>query len=307
MNNKLNILFYGTCQSKGIKDVLNLSENYYIQYHIQCYSTNISKEDFNNILNICDIIITQPIPDNYRDKDYLSTTYIINNCKKDCKVLIYQRQYFNFYYYNTIYYKFKDDVLHIPNDYHYGHMIEYYKKNKNVDDFMNEIVFNMNLKSKDDLESIANESIQYLVERDKDIVNKYIKNTMNLSKHSEDKELLSVANAIDNTSKSNILYVSVVQYIKDNYKNKLLFYSMNHPTKVLLQYVAQEIVTKLNLKNSINYQIDPLNEPKCIIYSCIQNALNFNIFNENVQLCDKHDIKSIVNLYYDTYNSIKLE
>ena len=63
---------------------------------------------------------------------------------------------------------------------------------------------------------------------------------------------------------------------------------------------------KLNLKNSINYDIDPLNEPKCILYDCIQNAVNFDISNQNVTLSGNNDIFSIVNLYYDTYKSISL-
>jgi hypothetical protein len=279
--NKKNILFYGTCQSKGIKDVLNLSDNDFIQYHIQCYSTNITKDELNNILHVCDIIITQPVPDNYRDVDYLSTTYIINTCKKDCKVLIYQRQYFNFYYYDTLYYKINNEDLHKPNDYHYQEMINYYKNNKSCSDYINNIVNNKNLKSKEELDYIANESIQYLFDRDRDIRDQYLKG---------------------NTG--NIIYISIVQYIKDNYKKKLLFYSMNHPTNILLQYIAEKIIDKLNFNNSINYNADPLNEPKCILYKCIQNSVDFDISNEKVGLCDKNDIDSIVNLYYDTYKLV---
>ena len=281
--NKINVLFYGTCQSKAIKEIINLSDAEYMQHHIQCYSTNISKNEFNNILSICDIIITQPVPNNYRNVDYFSTNYIINNCKKNCKIIIYQRQYLNFYYYDTIYYDYKNDVLHEPNDYHYGEMIKYYKEKKSIDTYLNNIVYNTNLKTKEELENIANKSIEYLFNKDNDIKNEYINN------------------------RENIIYVSVTQYIKDNYKNKLLFYSMNHPTNILLQYISEEIIKSLNIKNTMNYNIDPLNEPKCIIYNCIQNAVNFDISKANISLCDRHDIKSVTQLYYETYNSINLE
>jgi hypothetical protein len=296
---KSTVLFYGTCQSQGIKDVLNLSNDDYIQYHIQCYNTDISKEALDNILNICDIIITQPIPDNYRDVDYLSTTYLINNCKKDCMIVIYQRQYFNFYYYDTIYYTIDNNVLHEPNDYHYQEMINYYKKNSEnenlIKGFIKDIVSNNKLKTKKELDYIANESIQFLFDRDRDIKNKYLKN---LSKRSGDKELCS---------KENIIYISIVNFIKNNYKDKLLFYSMNHPTKVLLQYIAEEILKKINLKTNINYDIDPLNEPKCILYSCIQNAVNFDISNEKVALGDRTSVESVIDLYYDTYRKIGIK
>jgi len=279
MNINKNILFYGTCQSLAVKTILNLNNNDFNQYHIQCYSTDITHDEFDKILKVCDYIITQPIPDNYRDKIYLSTQYIINNCKKDCKIIIYQRQYFNLYYFDTTYKNFNGDILHLPNDYHYNELINYYKNNKSIIEYIDQVVNNINFKSKEELEEIANNSISYLIEKDKHIIDKYLVN-------------------------DNIHYISIVNYIKNNYKKKLLFYSMNHPTKILLQPICKKITEILNIENTIDYNIDPLNNPRCILYKCVENILDFKISNDNVILSDKTNINDIIQLYYDTYNNI---
>ncbi len=291
-SDKLNILFYGTCQALAIKEILNLSNDKYIQHHIQCYSTEYTKKEIDEILNKCDIIITQPIPDYYRDVIYLSTSYLISNCKKNCNIIIYQRQYFDFYYFDTTYYEFNGDTLHEPNDYHYKSMINYYKNGKSCNDYINEIVDNNLLKNKNELDDIANNSIKYLIDKDIEIINKYF-----------DTKLCD-----KNKKCRNLHYIPVVDYIKDNYRNRLLFYSMNHPTKILLQYIAENIINILDIENTINYNIDPLDNPRCILYSCIKNAVNFDISYDknNIILGDKEKINDIVGLYYDTYNKIKL-
>jgi hypothetical protein len=276
----MNILFYGTCQSGAIKKILNLG-NEFTQHHIQCYSTDISKKDFDDIIKICDIIIMQTVPDNYRDKEYLSSNYIIKNCKISCKIIIYQRQYFNFYYYDTLYKQFNGDTLHKPNDYHYGEMINYYKNKKTIEEYNNEIVKNKNLKSKEELEKIANDSIKYLIEKDKEIIRTYVK-------------------------KDNIKYISIVDFIKDNYKKYLLFYSMNHPTKKLLQLICEKIIEILNIKNTIKYDIDPLNDPKCILYKCIENVVEFKVSDEIPFLKNKTNVIDIAKLYFDVYDEIHL-
>jgi len=76
----MNVLFYGNCQLYSILKTLNLCNTYNI-FHIECWKENIEKQYFTNIINKCDLIITQPINDNYKNVDYLSTSYIIKNKK----------------------------------------------------------------------------------------------------------------------------------------------------------------------------------------------------------------------------------
>jgi hypothetical protein len=105
-------------------------------------------------------------------------------------------------------------------------------------------------------------------------------------------------------SNKNISIISTYDYIKNNYKDKLLFYSMNHPTKYVIQYICEEIIKILGLTNTINYQIDILTNPKAILYQCIQKCVTFDIHTESPLTCEKINSKDITSFYYDTYQRI---
>ena len=269
------ILFYGNCQSKAICKTLNLDE--INMFNIECYKTDISKKCFDEMILKCDLIITQPICDNYRNKDYLSTSYIIKNARKNCKIIIFDSCYFDFYYFDLTYKKINDKPLGKPSDYHYNKMIECYKDNKSINYYIDNYVNNEKLKTKDELETIAENSLSKLRERNANNKKKYVGN--------------------------NVFIISTYEYIKNNYKDKLLFYSMNHPTKYLLQFICEEIVNILKIKNTINYEIDVLaSETKCIIYKCIQQNVNFDIKKHFPLTLQKKNVYEITELYYDTYS-----
>jgi hypothetical protein len=81
---------------------------------------------------------------------------------------------------------------------------------------------------------------------------------------------------------------------------------MNHPTKIIFQYLSQEIINYLNIPNTINYYIDPLDYVKCILYTCIQSDVEFDISECSLNLYDTHGVLPITNLYYYEYNKNKL-
>ncbi len=277
-----NILFYGNCQCNAIKLVLNLPSNYKI-YSIECFSTNITIDEFTNIIKNSDIIITQPICDNYRNKDYLSTKYLINNKNSNCKLLIYTPFYFNFYYFDLTYKKNNDNILKVPIDYHYNDMINCYKLNLPPEKYLEYYVDNTYYKNNEDLELYANESFIELDNRYVAMINEYVNNNFN------------------------VIPIYITDFIKNNYKEQLLFYSMNHPTKYLFQLICNEIIKILELDNNINYSIDPLDNPKCILYKCVQNAVHFNINdNESITL-DKRGNYDITKLYFESYKKHNVE
>jgi hypothetical protein len=275
----MNILFYGNCQTFAIKETLNLPKEYNV-YHVECFSSNIlKKEQFTYILSICDFIITQPINDNYRDVDYLSTSYIINNCKKNCKIILFDSCYLNFYYFDLTYKMYNNNMLREPSDYHYNMMIECYKNNLPIDYYIENYVNNSNFKSTEELNIILNNSLNELKKRYGENVEKYCYN-------------------------ENIYIISTHDYIKNNYKDKLLFYSMNHPSKYVIQYICEELIQILKIKNTINYDKDILSGTKCIIYNCIQKVVNFNICEYSPFTSNKTNIKDITKLYYESYKKI---
>lgn len=276
------ILLYGNCQLWGIKECL-FSLNKFDAEYLDCY---IQENDENYMLQKyknADIIITQPIQDNYRDKTYLSTSYIIKNCKKTCKIIILDSLHFDFYYSDLIYTSFKDKILEYPEHYHYQYMIDCYKNKVSVNDYIKNYINNIDLISKEDLENKAIGSINELKRRHEN-------------------------NKINYTGE-NIYFIYTGDYINDNYKEKLLFYSMNHPTFHLLKFISEQIVLLLNLQN-INYKFFEIDNSKCIIYKCIQKVVKFNIDECKLKLQDRNNgeikdtIEDICNLYYNTYNRI---
>jgi hypothetical protein len=277
----INILFYGNCQIGAIYQTLNLNINKFKIYNIPCWTTNYDKQTFTDIVNKCDIIVTQPINDNYRDVDFLSTSYIIANSKTYSKIIICDSCHFDFYYFDLSYKHFNEKLVQQPIDYHYNKLIECYSKNLPIETYINEYINNIELKTCEELETIATNSLNELQKRYIINVNKYNNN-------------------------SRISCISTHDFIKNNYKEKLLFYSMNHPTNFVIQYICEEIINILLFPNTINYTIDILSSPKCILYKCIQKNVNFNIDNHKPSTLDKQNIYEISQLYYNTYKDLNL-
>ncbi len=273
----MNILFYGNCQMYAVLKTLKLSKEFNI-FHIECWSDNIDKQYFTDIIKKCNIIITQPINDNYKNVDYLSTSFIIKNKNTDCKLIIFDSCYFNFYYFDLTYKMFNNEILHKPIDYHYNKMIECYINNYSKKYYITHFVNNLDLKSSEELEMIAQNSLNELKNR----------NENNLKTYND----------------KNMYVIGTYEYVKNNYKDKLLFYSMNHPTKYLIQFICEKIIDILQIPNNIDYNIDLLASTKCILYKCISKNVNFNINNHGALTLGIKDIKKITELYYNKYKEI---
>lgn len=279
-----NILFYGNCQTGGIKDIIYNCINHFNIVTIPCFADIIEKNTFLNHIKNADIIITQPIHNNYRGTDYLHTEFILKHANLSTKIIIFPSLHFNFYYFDYGY-KFlnNNELLREPGDYHYYGLIECYKNSKSISDFFNEFVNNVNLKTKEELENIANDSLNELKNRENEMLN------------------------YQNIRDCYIIHSS--EFILNNYKNKLLFFSVNHPTKYLFHDIAEKIINYLNLPQKIDYSIDPLHfNQRGILYKCIQNVVNFNLNNSEYKphLYDYklEDSKDIIQKYYDTYDNI---
>lgn len=272
------VLIFGNCQANAISKTMNLDKDHYEIYVELCYLTKIEKEEFTNIITKCDIIITQPISDNYRDVDYLNTSYIIENARENCNIFIFDSCYFDLYYPDLSYIEYNSSRIKQPIDYHYKHMIDCYKNNVPIKQYIKDYVNNENFLSYEELELIANDNFDRLKKRSMSYIEKY--------------------------SKENVLFITTYEYIYENYKDKLLFYSVNHPTKYLLQYICEMIIGHLQIENTINYELELLNNTKCILYKCIQKIVNFDINDCDFLTKNANSIYDITKLYYDTYHKI---
>lgn len=260
----MKILFYGNCQMNALMKISGLKGQY-----IACYKTQITNEDFNSLIKSCDIIFTQMIKDDYHNKFYLSTSNVIKQKKRDCKVFICSNNYMKFYYFDS----FTSKTLLKPNPYHYLSIIKY--KN-DVQCIKNNVINNIHFKSIEDLNKIVNKDIQELVARENIIKNIYIGN--------------------------NIHYIFTSEFIKNNYKDKLLFWTINHPTKYILQYMAKQISNTIKIE--INYDIDPLkNGPVQILYKSVQKLVHFNIDNYT----SNYNLDNYIKSYIDSYSEKTIE
>lgn len=274
-----NLLFYGNCQVGSLNEIFKNSFQDYKIDIVLCWMDNINKDDFLSKITKADIIITQPIHKGYKNVDYLHTEYILENAKKTSQIFIFPSLHFNFYYFDLTYKTLQNgELLREPSDYHYANLIKYFEENKSTNDYIKEIVNNDNLKNVIELENMAIDSINELIKRENEM------------------------NSYNQIVKCNIINCS--NFIEENYKNKLLFYSMNHPSKYIFHYIAEIILENLKIEKKINYDIDPLfNHERGILYKTIQKVVNFNIdmhlprlHNYNLQ-----NVEEIVNKYYEIY------
>jgi len=278
----MKILFYGNCQIGAIKDIMKKTLQNYSITLILCWIENIDKINFMEKIKEANIIITQPINVNYRNTDYLDTEFILKNAKPETKIIIIPSLYFNFYYFDLTYKTLNNsELLRIPSDYHYNTIINNYNTDNNL--IYNQIN-DVNLKSKEELENIALASIKELEKRENEMM------------------------IYNNLHKCVIITVS--NYIDNNYKNTLLFYSMNHPTKYLFHHITKKIIKILNIDDINDYSIDPLaSNERGILYKCIQNIVNFDINNHTPRLCkcDLETKEEIINKYIEIYKEIDLK
>ena len=213
--------------------------------------------------------------------NYLNTKYIIERKNKQ-KIIIFDSCYFEFYYPDLKYVRYNNKLIEIPATYHYQYMIDNYLNNASIDNYIEKYVNNKDLISKEKLLNMANDSINILKNKYNDNIEKYV-------------------------NFKNVYIIGTAKFIENNYKNKLLFYSMNHPSKYLLNYICDNIVKILNISNNINYDLDPLKVYRGILYKCIQSVVKFNVNNDNLFINKNTDLTKAIELYYNTYDEIELK
>jgi hypothetical protein len=276
----LSVLFYGNCQPDAIRKLLCLDPALYRTTFLPCYLTHYNESTFLQIVAASDIIITQSIQDNYNNKPYLSTSSVLKHAKKDAKIFLFDSCYFPYYYFDLTYVKLDGTRYHAPIDYHYTSMIECYKNELPVETYVRDYVENVDLRKEDELERIAECGLQSLYDR-------YI-----LSKERYERD--------------NVYVCSIHDFVRDNYKQKLLFYSVNHPTKYLFHYLCEEIQRHFGFPKTMNYALDPLDSIRCILYACIQKHVTFPVRDCSPLTNGISDVLSIAKLYSDTYRALDM-
>ena len=170
-------------------------------------------------------------------------------------------------------------MLKDPDMHHYHNLLKSYITGKSVDQYIKDFPSNQNLHTNEQLENFANKSIEELKTR---------------------QNIIKQLNQI-----RPINLITIDEFIKNNYKDKILFHTYHHPTTILYLHVVNQIVKIVGLNPAkINTKIDPLNiYGKMYIYDSTRKILNFNVDDYNKQVLKRfnNSLEDMVKMYYKAY------
>lgn len=229
--------------------------------------------DIYDNLPYLDLLFIQPISDNYKNNHLLSTKHILSKINDKCKVIMIPVCYFNFYYPNVIY--LKTNKQEYTQYYHDKHLLELYlTKSHNIKDEYKKIMNDTNIYSKDYLEYIASSSIDELIKREHEMINKYKVNTI----------------------------ITISNFIKTNYKTSLLFYTRNHPHNILLRYIMNEIQKIINISMD-EFTDDPFLIKHPPIFNSVKSIVNFDCTKFSVRLNNVFGIDDVIDELIQTLDN----
>ena len=242
----MEILLYGNCQAQVLNTYLTNIPSVSSSV-ITCHTCSLDKVSMIRRIKSADVIITQPIKDNYREVDYLSTKFVIDTARNDTEVILFPSLMAgNIYYTDMV----SLDIPFTTTQFFHRNLIDYYKNAASVQDYIKDVIHNENLISKEDLELNASRTINAMTQREVSAIKKYKKPIIRMA-----------------------------MFIKHNWKKNLLFYMPNHPTKHLYQHLMNIICDKLDINSKyINLDIDPQSAGNhMILYSCLNKVVEFDV------------------------------
>lgn len=273
------------CQGIVLQQFLQTNKFFVIEYEYIYYNPIqiISKEEIDNfykIIDKLDLLIIQPIDDNYKNYYKYSTKSILKNLRKDCKVIMFPSIYFTGYYPNIVH----DYIKEINIVVHDINIIKKFINSKDKESFIKDCI------------DIINDPNFYSKE--------FINNNINTSL----KELENIeTNANINYKPHNFIKIS--NFIRENYINKILFFSLNHQNKYIFRYMSNKIL-ELLLFEKMDYpeELDPQqNIESCIVYKSVINTINKdltkNIFSQRE--LPIVNLKTFLEFHYDKYSKVK--
>lgn len=238
---------YGNCQADAVARILNTNKRFSKEYEYVPIKAVflLSTDDINNLnTNVfpnIDLFICQPIT-NFDEK--YTTEYILNKIiKKDAVKIMFPSLYASVYHPQIVYINncITKNKLKASTEYHDINLLNEFNSNSNFQ--IDTLLKKYNSSDRCD---ILQQDIARLQERE-----------------------------INDPS---VYFISVTDFIKTNCYHALLFYTINHPTKILFQYICKQILTFLNIKDTeINLNLDPL-----------EDVVQFPIYNSFQNINEKH-------------------
>jgi len=284
----------GNCQADALSHFLLSNETFKSRYEYIVYKPIfvMTEEEldvlYRDILPQLDLIIIQPISENYNNNYKYSTKSILNSVNKWCIKILFPSLFFDYYHPFNIYITDPNNSgwkLGEPYDYHDKNILKFFTEFLSEDEAINkyyETIYNPDLLTEHFFTEKLLKNINTLKEREM----KYTDYC------TEDTQIINSSS-----------------FIMEYYDKILLFYTINHPTKYLFYYIANYCLIYLNIAlETYPDDIDPLKGLIMPVYMCLQKCVKFDIshyFNFRhfeIILDDKDTIKK----YYDGYRKTDL-
>ena len=273
------------CQGGSLRQFLN-SNKYFLENYelieLKAIQT-VTKEEIDNFYNtihLLDLIIIQPISDNYRNYHKYSTKSILAKIKKECVVIMFPSIYYDIYYPNLIH----DNIKSINIIVHDINIIKKFINSKNKQTFVNEcinMINDLNFYSKTFIINNIKTTINNLLKKELDAINKY------------DPQY----------------FIKISHFISSHYRKNILSVTLNHHTKYIYRYLSNEILHILDI-NITPYpeKLDPqVNGESCIIYESVKNVINkeFQKNKYSQRELTNVDLITYLEFHYDKYSLVK--
>ena len=273
-------IYYGNCQVVNLNHFLKLEK---VGYHIKTIDCTKTEWDINKLkrfIRKAKLIIMTYIRPNYRNRDYLSSQFIVQHAHPSTNIIIIPSIYFPLYHHDATTIKIpQHGTLKDPDMHHYHNLLDCYLKGKSMNEYINNYINNEDLYSLQQLEKMVDNGINQIKIRQDEI--------LKLKRY------------------RNINLVFIDQFIKNNFQDKILFHTYHHPTNILYQHVIDQIVEFAHLKpDKINRIPDPLIVyGKMYIYKSMKKILKFDVdeYNKEVLKPYKNSLEYMVKRYYEAY------
>lgn len=264
------ICISGNCVTGPLYDILLYHTTIGQKYEIKFlrYVFKVEPENVESIkqdIASCDIFITQPIRGEKYKQLGIDTDNLKSIMKKDSILIKIPIPYFIGYFPEQFYLHDEKSTIvgeceGLPHPYHNRIIFYGYLNNLDAQEVLDILNNETNIKN---ITKIAEESLEELKTRDLD------------------------------------LDFGLYEFVKENYKNKRLFWTINHPTNCIIEYMCNEILKKLGLDEKIdisNFEEFLAKDYKTPIMKSVATELQLS----NIENDEKYTL-DIINAYYQYY------
>lgn len=284
---------YANCQGQALARVLNSSQSFTKEYEyvklkrVQNIQPHELESVIDKVIPDVDLFIYQPISRSYKNNPKYSASAMVSLLNSDSIHISFPSCYFLGYHPELRFIK-----VHTS------------KNSKNVTSLLR-----VNGKQEKSLVHDANIISGYLANQSSYQIKKTILDDDFYDKSFIAKNLDRTFLALKEREETFKVNIPISQYVKDNFQEKKLFYTFNHPSKILMQYIAVQILELIDIKPDFQMIPNVLAHLDFPIYPSIHKnlGLQFPNISEFRLKQQSMDLELVISQYLESYRDIPIE